>query len=299
MILAALGMLIVCIAVPLFYAWRIARLREPHLAGWLITAAEAGVIVALVMLMGRWDMAGYYTRALLIVVFVGAVIVSFLRHARRPWRQQANPVLRGRWTQVASLLLFGGALVYVASGLALPDTARDLGFPLDGGRFMVGQGGGNSLLNRHAGHPAQRYAADIVAIGPAGFRARGLAPAELDAYQIFGMAVTSPCDGRVTAARDGLPDLAPPARDRTHPRGNHVIIACDDVSVELAHFRQGSVSVESGALVLAGDQLGEVGNSGNTTEPHLHIHAVDPVTGAGVPITFAGRAPVRNAIFRR
>lgn len=299
MILAALVMLVVCIAIPLVYTWRIARMKEPHLAGWLIAAAEASVIVGLVVILGRWDMAGYYIRTLLLVVFTGAVVVSFLRHARRPWRQPEFPVLRGRWSRLASLAVFGGALAYVASGLGTSETARDLGFPLEGGRFMVGQGGGNSLLNRHAGHPAQRYAADIVAIGPAGFRARGLAPQDLDAYEIFGMTVTSPCDGRVTAARDDLPDLVPPARDRAHPRGNHVIIDCDDISVELAHFRHGGVIVENGAGVLAGETLGEVGNSGNTTEPHLHIHAVDPESGAGVPITFAGRAPVRNAVFRR
>lgn len=48
---------------------------------------------------------------------------------------------------------------------------------------------------------------------------------------------------------------------------------------------------------MTGDAIGLVGNSGSTTEPHLHIHAVDPGTHAGVPITFEGRFPVRNSVF--
>jgi hypothetical protein len=47
-----------------------------------------------------------------------------------------------------------------------------------------------------------------------------------------------------------------------------------------------------------GDAIWLVGNSGNTTELHLHIHAVDPATDTGVPITFDGRFPVRNRFFR-
>jgi hypothetical protein len=44
--------------------------------------------------------------------------------------------------------------------------------------------------------------------------------------------------------------------------------------------------------------IGRVGNSGNTTEPHLHIHATDPGTGRAVPITFHGRSLTRNSLFR-
>ncbi len=54
-----------------------------------------------------------------------------------------------------------------------------------------------------------------------------------------------------------------------------------------------------GARVEAGDLLGLAGNSGNTSEPHLHIHAVDAATGLGVPMAFDGRVPLRNRLFRR
>src|SRR5690606_32355903 len=190
-------------------------------------------------------------------------------------------------------------LVYVAAGIVPAGDARDLAFPLRDGRFVVGQGGGNLLLNHHAGHRAQAHAADITAIGPAGFRARSLLPASLDGYAIFGAAVVSPCDGEVVEAVDGLPDLIPPRADAENPAGNHVIVACGGLLVELAHLREGSVAVEAAQAVSAGDALGAVGNSGNTTEPHLHVHAVDAASGEGVQITFDGRAPVRNRVYAR
>jgi len=41
----------------------------------------------------------------------------------------------------------------------------------------------------------------------------------------------------------------------------------------MAHFQQGSITVSEGDVITAGSRIGSVGNSGNTTEPHLHIHA--------------------------
>ena len=94
------------------------------------------------------------------------------------------------------------------------------------------------------------------------------------------------------------PDLTPPHSDPAHPVGNHVALACDghDAIVYLAHMQEGSVLVQTGDEVQTGQPLGKVGNSGNTSEPHLHIHA--ELDGKGVPLTFDGRFLVRNQIVR-
>src|SRR5690606_18280738 len=186
---------------------------------------------------------------------------------------------------------------YVLAGLSPPAPARDMAFPLRGGRFMVGQGGDVGLLNHHAAHREQAHAADIVALNPFGFRARGILPDRLGAYAIFGAVVVSPCAGNVLEARADLPDLAPGNMDPGHPAGNHVLLDCAGLNVLLAHLRRGSLVVEAGDTVARGDAIGRVGNSGNTTEPHLHVHAYDPRTGDGVPMRFDGRAPVRNRVF--
>src|SRR5690606_27402446 len=101
-----------------------------------------------------------------------------------------------------------------------------------------------------------------------------------------------PCAGQIIAAVDGFADLVPPRTDPVNPAGNHVVVACGRVDVELAHLRQGSIVVRAGDMVGAGDALGRVGNSGNTTEPHLHVHAVDRQSGEGVEMTFKGRSPI-------
>lgn len=99
----------------------------------------------------------------------------------------------------------------------------------------------------------------------------------------------------MVAAADGLPDFSAPETNRRHPTGNHVVLDCGGFWVVLAHMRQGSVRAVAGSVVASGMVLGEVGNSGNTSEPHLHIHAQRPGTadrpsgGDPLPMRLDGR----------
>lgn len=288
-------LLVVSIGFPLLYAWRLWRTNQPSLFGWLLTAVDAAVLVAFVALIGRWDTAGYYTMPAVLAIFAAALAWSLWKHRSKPWRAEAEPK---RWSLLVSLIAFSAAVAYLASGMTPRDQPRELAFPLKGGRFVAVQAGGVWLLNHHASHDAQRYAADITAINAFGFRAIGLSPSELERYAIFGVQVVSPCAGRIVSARDGLPDLTPPRMDPENIAGNHAVIDCDGVNVLVAHLKEGSVAVQAGDSIEAGGKIGSVGNSGNTTEPHLHIHAVNPQTGLGVPISFDGRWPVRNRLYR-
>lgn len=292
-------LLFIYIGMPLGFAVWVWLLREPTRAGWAVMTAYPTAIILLVLLVGRWDIAGYYTRLVLLLTFATVVVLSWRRHADRPWRLPGGPPLwRSHGSTLVLLAASGAAVVYVTVGVLPPASARSLNFPLEGGRFMVAHGGGNSLINYHHGHRAQRFAVDLTAIGPMGFRAAGVFPNDKTKYVAWGTTVVSPCDGVVTIARDDLPDLRPPRSDRANAAGNHVAISCDRLTVELAHLQKGSVEVEAGDKVTAGMRLGKLGNSGNTSEPHLHIHAVDS-RGLGAPITFGGKFPVRNGIFAR
>lgn len=74
--------------------------------------------------------------------------------------------------------------------------------------------------------------------------------------------------------------------------GNHVLVRHDDGTVAVyAHLRRGSVAVRPGERVAAGDVLGEVGNTGNSSEPHLHVHLMDrahPQAASGLAMTWRG-----------
>ena len=76
--------------------------------------------------------------------------------------------------------------------------------------------------------------------------------------------------------------------------GNHVVLEIGPQTyVAVAHLRRGSVRVEVGDRVRAGEVIGACGNSGNTSEPHVHVQVMDrPLIGfaAGLPMTFTDAA---------
>jgi len=165
--------------------------------------------------------------------------------------------------------------------------SQPLRFPLEGEWYVV-QGGGRPL-NHHARVPEQRGAVDLVGLGRYGTRTRR--DRELTAFAAYGRAVRSPCDGRVVSAEDGIEDqdARPGGRARYQPAyGNHVFIDTGREIVKLAHLRPGSLTVRQGDMVRVGQLIGETGNSGNTTEPHLHLHAERD--GVGLDLRFTGMA---------
>jgi murein DD-endopeptidase MepM/ murein hydrolase activator NlpD len=123
-----------------------------------------------------------------------------------------------------------------------------------------------------------------------------------DSYS-WGKPVKSPVAGTVADVSDEAPDrdslnlildLArmltarpDPAADGIRPfAGNYVILDAEDFYVFVAHMRSGSVRVAAGDRVKVGQVLGEVGNSGFTLEPYLHIQLFDQVDDI-----FAANAP--------
>ena len=78
-------------------------------------------------------------------------------------------------------------------------------------------------------------------------------------------------------------------------------IRTGEYRVFLAHMQRGSALVKKGDRVARGQPLGKVGNSGNTSEPHLHIHAVRGGTGlhgwAVVPVTLQGSFLLLNELW--
>src|SRR5690606_14579950 len=150
------------------------------------------------------------------------------------------------------------------------------------------------MMNYHQAEPAQKYALDILKLNTLGTRASGLYPKKLKKYEIFEDDLYSPCNGKVVNMKNDLPDLTPPKSDPKNLEGNHIYLVCEnhDATILLAHMKKGSIVVAEGEEVKTGQLLGKIGNSGNTSEPHLHIHAEKD--GKGIPITFNDRFLVRN-----
>ena len=166
-------------------------------------------------------------------------------------------------------------------------TKTPLRLPFEGEWFIF-WGGRDVVQNYHAGSNDQRFAYDfeIVREGSS-YRGDG---ARNEDYYCFGAPVLAPGDGVVAAAMDGVPDQTPGELNPDEVMGNHVIIDHGHGEFSfLAHLQEESVRVRPGATVTAGDVIGACGNSGNSSEPHLHYHlqtSAVPFKGEGLPAFF-------------
>lgn len=159
--------------------------------------------------------------------------------------------------------------------------------PFEGTWFVV-WGGRTIADNYHAANATQRFATDVL-IRRDGATHTGDGR-KLTDYFAYGQAVLAPGDGAVTVASDTLPDQSPGQSDRAHPAGNMVLIDHGNGEYSLlAHLQPKSLRVKPGDRVTAGQPLGLCGNSGNTSEPHVHFHlqnSATPLQGDGLPVFY-------------
>jgi hypothetical protein len=140
------------------------------------------------------------------------------------------------------------------------------------GEWSVTWGGDTKDLNYHVESVAQKNAFDILIRDSAGSTHKGDGQRNED-YCAFGKELFAPCDGEVVLVVDGVKDNAPGTLNPVYVPGNTVIIKTNlGEFVFFAHFKQHSIVVKQGQKVKAGEFLGLCGNSGNSSEPHLHFH---------------------------
>ena len=164
----------------------------------------------------------------------------------------------------------------------LPDAAHRRAVLIDGGRAWV----------------AQRYAIDWLQTQIVdGARSTWRGPEDKnESYFCYDKPIYSVAAGRVVRTADGEPENVPHsgkyaiAIDFNNAAGNHVVVEiAPDRYVLYAHMRPGTVTVKPGDQVRVGEILGHVGNTGSSTEPHLHMHIDDHpsfLAGNGVPYEF-------------
>ena len=170
-----------------------------------------------------------------------------------------------------------GMLFRPGSDLPVPEMNQTkLALPFNG-RWLVVWGGDTTELNHHHHDRAQRFAFDLLGVGADGKTHKGDGSRNED-YYAFGREVLAPADGVVTEVIDGVRDNVPGSMNPLSALGNAVFIqhGKHEVSV-LAHFEQGSIKVKAGDLVKKGQVLGLCGNSGNSSEPHIHYHLQNTV----------------------
>jgi len=290
-------------ALPLvFIGWIGLAPPRSRLGFWIQLVATATGLLAM-GLTGIWMWPPWWAPHTFAALLLLSTLIGLRR--RRPFAC-VLPSGPGGWAMAAFFLaLCGLAGTQAVPALAgrTPPPARlvDLMFPLESGIYLIVNGGSALSINAHlktlnARIPrfhqwqGQSYGIDMVEINAWGIRAKGLQPSEPSAYRIYGARVLAPCAGEVIVVLDGLPDMPVPQNDRAHMAGNHVTLRCGEVEVLLGHLQPGSLKVAVGARLRVGDPIAAVGNSGNTDEPHLHVHAQKPGTRAERTLSGAKRS---------
>jgi hypothetical protein len=181
-------------------------------------------------------------------------------------------------------------------------TGPIVGPPLRGGPWMAANGPNARSGHRRALIPtggtatiAQRFAIDFVKMNDSNTTHSGDALVN-DNYLAEGVEALAVAAGRVVAVKDSIPENVPGVNSRAVPitletvGGNHVIINIGGGYYAFyAHLKPGSIRVREGERVRKGQVIGLVGNSGNSTEPHLHFHISDgdsPLGSEGIPYRF-------------
>lgn len=221
-----------------------------------------------------------------------------------------GPALGVPWW-VPWVVITAAFAVYLRIG-TLREPPTPVAFPVSG-RYRAVNSPADKVPSHGLHAYGQTYAIDLVHVptGDGDIRVE-LWPLTRPAvdYPGFGEPVLAPIDGEVVRvydrARDHRARMSWPSlvfmltieafvRELRGPKGilgNHVIIRADDrtgVFAVVAHLQQGSATVSAGDRVRHGDQIASLGNSGNSTEPHVHLQLMDHpnlLLAAGRPLTF-------------
>lgn len=255
-------------------------------ATFALALAQAGLLLVLHARPGLAAVVLWYVTpplvALAAIVLLG---VAFVRSLRRREGLTA--------CTLAGYLMLMGLVASLVAFRAYPSShdvrPSDVPFrlPLDG-PLTVAWGGPTLAVNYHVVLPDQRWAYDLlVTQNGRSFRTTG---ARVEDYYAYGRQVLSPASGVVLATRDTEPDEPIGHWRFRRATGNHVILqVAPGEFLFIAHLQPRSIAVAVGEHVRAGQLLGRVGNSGNTSEPHVHVHLQDtptPYLGEGIPFYF-------------
>jgi hypothetical protein len=187
--------------------------------------------------------------------------------------------------------------------------------PFTGDRWLAANGPSNKSIHRRAvivlnGKPRvpERYAIDWIKLGDDGDSFSG-DQYKNSSYHAYNVPILAVPDGEIVAVKDGLPENVPHsdklavAMTLATLAGNHIV---EDIGGGLyagyAHMIPGTIRVKAGDRVHRGQVLGHLGNSGNSSEPHLHLQVCNApsfLICEGVPMEFERMSLTKYKMHKR
>ena len=293
------------IIVPLFLIGIIAFKRQPNILIWVFTILSFGSVIAYLWATARWEIVSIYFRPIFPILYLIACVVGYKRIKKPETPPNKIVVIFGIALHVILIIFFSGLNWFSFKGYITPENTIDLASPFHNGKQIVLHGGASPFTNGHFQVKPQNYALDIVGLNNLGMRASSFqGGSDLSDYVIYGQAIYSPLSGTVIAVEGKYDDQIPPTTDIEHLAGNYILLESEGVEILLAHLKKGSIVVKIGDIVTTNTLLGQVGNTGNTSEPHLHIHVEKGgetntiLNGIAVPFTINKQYFVRGDIIK-
>lgn len=232
-----------------------------------------------------WNMNIFIVAPLACILLIGeivTIVVRLLKHKKIVWN-----IAYAALTLIAAYpftILFGASILTYPKHES-ETQAITIQDPIEDGILKGGKD-----YKSHAVWPSECYAYDIVK------EPYETGSKELSDYGIYLADVTCPVDGTVIELESSEDDIEPNIDEFKSLLGNYIFIRIDktDTYLILAHLEKNSISVKTGDHVTQGMVIAKVGNSGTTSEPHLHIQHQknDPtkikflICSEGLPIVF-------------
>lgn len=247
--------------------------RQPNVLIWIFTILSLGSVIGYLWATARWEIVSIYFRPIFPIAYLIACAVGYKRIKKPNTPQKKFVTILGIVVNLVLIVFISGLNWFSFKGYVTPENVIDLASPFHNGRQIILHGGASPFINGHFHVKPQNYALDIVGLNNLGMRASSIdGGSDLDNYVIYGEPIYSPCNGTVVIVVDEYDDQTPPKTDHEHLAGNHLLIESEGVEILLAHLKRGSIKVNVGDTVNTNTLIGQVGNTGNTSEPHLHMH---------------------------
>ncbi|MBZ9635145.1 M23 family metallopeptidase [Clostridium sp. FP1] len=310
------------IVIPLFFLGWILIGKDSSKLIWLMKIVICGLYMLLIFIIGYWGFICYYLRYLFGILYVIVSVLSISDMATLPFIYEENVtkfVYNNGFFIFIYLLVTGIMIHFIIKSITAVSyngTAISLAFPFKSGRYYVFEGGNSkkcSLINYHfAGsshtknnvNKSMQYATDIVKLNSIGSFAKNILPKQIEKYAIYKEAIYSPCNGTIIEVVDNRDTEEPFSGNHPYNVGNNIVIQSKGINIVIGHIQRDSIKVKVGDFVNEGQHIANVGNSGLTEFPHLHIQAMKVVEGSiwsgeGIPILFDGKFLVKNTLITK
>jgi len=289
--------------------------RRKHISKieWIAIILTLGLnLIFLILLFPLKKYFSYYLLLVPLISYIFMAVKTFLNIKKEPVKIKLNLIgyIVLAVCVISSIFLAYQYTIYF-SGYSHEVAPVKLAFPFKDGTYLIFNGGNGQtspLMNYHftnksfkqiGVNASMKYAIDITKLNALGSNRNSIFTNQNEDYPIFGENLYSPCSGEVVDVQNGFSDNIIGEKYQSLDTGNTIIIKTGDAYILLAHLKEGSISVKKGDKVEQGQLIAQVGNSGLSSGPHLHIQAMKgPSWGSkGLPIMFDGVNPVKNTLF--